>query len=68
MNRSGAHSALALSLTMTALCLGPVACSSSPKQSDVQAPAQAQQTQSQRYDLKGKVVSVDKSGGILPPA
>jgi Cu/Ag efflux protein CusF len=59
-------SALPISLTMTAaLFLGLVACSPQPKPTDAQTPAQSPQTQPQRYDLKGKVVSVDKSGKKL---
>jgi protein SCO1/2 len=42
-----------------------VACSSQPKPTDAQTQGQSTQTQLQRYDLKGKVVSVDKSGKKL---
>jgi len=48
--------------------IGVMACSSPPpKQNDAPPPAaaQPQQTQPQRYDLKGKVVSIDKSGKML---
>jgi hypothetical protein len=67
MNGTGTRSALPLSLTMTALCLGLVACSSQPKPTEAQTQTQTQspQTQPQRYDLRGKVVSVDKSGKKL---
>jgi hypothetical protein len=65
MNGTGTCSTLPLSLTMTALCLGLMACSSQPKPTDAQTQALSPQTQPQRYDLKGKVVSVDKSGKKL---
>jgi Cu/Ag efflux protein CusF len=67
MTRAGTHATLMLSMTITALCVGLMACSSSPKQSDAHmaAPAQSQQTQPQRFDLKGKVVSIDKPGKKL---
>jgi Cu/Ag efflux protein CusF len=65
MNGTGTRSALPLSLTMTALCLGLVACSSQPKPTEAQTQTQSPQTQPQRYDLRGKVVSVDKSGKKL---
>jgi Cu/Ag efflux protein CusF len=60
------------SVTAVGLCLGLMACSSSPKQGDAQTPppaqaqqTQPQQTQPQRYDLKGKVVSIDAAGKKL---
>jgi Cu/Ag efflux protein CusF len=65
MNRTGTRSALPLPLAMTALFLGLVACSSQPKPAEGQTQRQSPQTQLQRYDLKGKVVSVDKSGKKL---
>lgn len=70
MNRTGRHTARILSMTFAWFSIGAIACSSPPKQNDAPPPAaaqppQAQQTQPQRYDLKGKVVSVDKSGKML---
>jgi Cu/Ag efflux protein CusF len=65
MNRTGTRSAFPLPLAMTALFLGLVACSSQPKPAEGQTQRQSPQTQLQRYDLKGKVVSVDKSGKKL---
>jgi protein SCO1/2 len=67
MKNEGTRSALLGLLTVAGLCLGPVGCSSPPKQTDAQPPAAAQSspTQARRYDLKGKVVSVDKSGSKL---
>jgi Cu/Ag efflux protein CusF len=62
---SGTGTRSALPLAMTALFLGLVACSSQPKPTEAQTPAQSPQTQLQRYDLKGKVVSVDKSAKKL---
>jgi protein SCO1/2 len=56
-----------LSMLVAGLCVGLMACSSPPKQSEAQTPASAppQQTQAQRFDLKGKVVSIDKAGKRL---
>ena len=57
--------------TITALCLGLMACSadSAPKPTEAPAPAaaaaQSQPATAQRYDLKGKVVAVDKAGKKL---
>jgi Cu/Ag efflux protein CusF len=67
MNGAGTHSGLILSVTVAGLCIGLMACSSQSKQSEPQTPAasQPQQTQAQHYDLKGKVVSIDKSGKKL---
>src|ERR1700730_15841384 len=67
MNRTGIHARWILSVTITGLALGPIACSSQPKPSEAQtaAPAQSQQSQPQRYDLTGTVVSIDKSGTKL---
>jgi protein SCO1 len=66
MNETGSRSAWILCVAIAGLCLGLVACSSQPKQSETPTPAatQSQQPQSQlqRYDLKGKVVSIDKAG------
>jgi Cu/Ag efflux protein CusF len=75
MNRTGRHSARILSVAVACFSIGLMACSSPPKQNDAQTPAavqppaaaqsqqtQPQQAQPQRYDLKGKVVSIDKSG------
>ena len=62
---SGTGTRSALPLAMTALFLGLVACSSQPKPTEAQTSAQTPQTQLQRYDLKGKVVSVDKSAKKL---
>jgi len=62
-----------LSAEMVCLCLLLMACSSSPSQSNAQAQAQPQaqaqvqpqsppaQEQQKQYDLKGKVVRVDKA-------
>jgi protein SCO1 len=53
------------SVTLAVLCLGLAACSSpEPSQAQTPAPAAAAQT-AQRYDLKGKVVAVDKIGKKL---
>jgi Cu/Ag efflux protein CusF len=41
------------------------ACSSPPKQAETSAPATAQAREAQHYDLKGRVVSVDKTGKTL---
>src|SRR5216684_6296578 len=49
------------SVTITVLCLGLMACSSDTKPAAA-APAESQPAQAQRYDLKGKVVAVDKAG------
>jgi protein SCO1/2 len=67
MKRAGTHAALLLSATIAALGLGLMSCSSEPRQSDAQtaAPAQSQQAPTERYDLKGKVVAVDKPGKRL---
>src|SRR5580658_8696578 len=56
-----------LSVTIVALCFQLTACSSPPKQSEPQisTPAQSRQTEPQRFDLKGKVVSIDKPGKKL---
>jgi protein SCO1/2 len=63
MNRAETQSAWILCVTVAWLSIGLMACSSPPKQNDTQTPAaaQPQQTQPQRYDLKGKVVSIDKA-------
>jgi protein SCO1/2 len=63
----GTRTSRLLAMTLAGLCVGLVACSSPPKQSDAQAPAAAppQQTQAQRFDLTGKVVSIDKAGKKL---
>jgi protein SCO1/2 len=58
------------SLTLaTALCLGLVACSAGSKPGEAQtaAPAAAPATgqTAQRYDLKGKVMALDKAGKNL---
>ena len=53
------------------LCLGVTACASDSKPTEAAAPAAAapaaesQPAQAQRYDLKGKVVAVDKAGKKL---
>lgn len=67
MNTARTLATLVLSVTITALGFGLMACSSEPKQSDTQtaAPAQAQQAQPQRYDLKGTGVAIDKPGKKL---
>src|ERR1700681_4335663 len=67
MNRMGTHTSRLTAMTLAALFIGLVACSSPPKQSDVPTPAPAppQQTQAQRFDLTGKVVSIDKAGKKL---
>jgi Cu/Ag efflux protein CusF len=72
MKSTGRHAARILSAMVAGFSIGLMACSSPPKQSDAPPPAaaqpaaaQAQQTQPQRYDLKGKVVSVDKSGKMV---
>jgi protein SCO1/2 len=58
-----------LSVAIACCSIGLIACSSPPRQNDAQTPAPAQsqpqeqpQSQLQRYDLKGKVVSIDKPG------
>jgi protein SCO1/2 len=56
------------SVVTVGLCLGLVGCTSQPQQKAAPAPAQpaAQPAQAeQRFDMKGKVVSVDKSGKNL---
>ena len=56
------------SATVAALCLGLMACSSdsAPKPAETPAPAAATPgATAQRYDLKGKVVAVDKPGKKL---
>jgi protein SCO1/2 len=70
MKRTGRHAARILSATVAGFSIGLMACSSPPKQSDAPPPAaaqppQSQQMQPQRYDLKGKVVSIDKSGKMV---
>jgi Cu/Ag efflux protein CusF len=67
MARARTHANLMVSVTIATLCSGFLACSSPPQQSDAPAspPAQSQQTEPQRYDLKGKVVSIDKAGKKL---
>jgi protein SCO1 len=55
----------ALPVTLASLCLS-VGCSSPPQQPDRRSPAsQAQPAASARYELKGKVVAVDKAGKKL---
>jgi protein SCO1/2 len=67
MTGTGTHTTRTLSVTVVALCVQLMACSSPPKQSEPQisTPAQSPQTERQRYDLKGKVVSIDKPGKRL---
>lgn len=68
--KRGRYASVILSAAAASLCIALTGCSSQPKQSDTQAqpasqPQQAppqQQTQPQRYDLKGKVVAIDKAG------
>jgi Cu/Ag efflux protein CusF len=67
MARAGTHAKLMVSVAVVTLCSGLVACSSPPQQGDApaSAPAQSPQTPPKRYDLKGKVVSIDKPGRKL---
>jgi len=67
MNRAETHSARILCVTVACFSTGMLACSSPPKQNDAPTPAaaQTQQAQPQRYDLKGKVVSIDKAGKMV---
>jgi protein SCO1/2 len=65
MKRARTHRTLMVPVAIAAMSLGVVACSSPPKQSDPQPPAQSTRAEPQRYDLKGTVVSVDKSGKKL---
>ena len=75
MNSTVRRQAQILSVTIASVSIGLMACSSPPKQNDAPTPAAAQpqqaqppqaqappQAQPQRYDLKGKVVSIDKPG------
>jgi protein SCO1 len=49
----------------TTLCTLLTACSSPAKQAEPPAPAIAQAQAVQRYDLRGKVISIDKSAKRL---
>jgi protein SCO1/2 len=48
---------------MAGLCLSLIACGSQPKSADTAKPAAGQSSpaQEQRFDLKGKVVALDKA-------
>jgi Cu/Ag efflux protein CusF len=52
-----------LTLSVAALCVWLIGCTSQPRQSDVRPQPQSQpaQAQQKQYDLKGKVVGVDKT-------
>lgn len=67
MKRTGTRSTRMLSVTIVLVSIGLAACSSPPKETNAQTlpAAQSQQTPPQRYDLKGKVVSIDKSGKMV---
>jgi Cu/Ag efflux protein CusF len=67
MTGTGTYTTRTLFVTIVALYFPLTACSSPPKQSEPQisTPAQSPQTEPQRYDLKGKVVSIDKPGKKL---
>src|SRR4029077_7755454 len=64
------HASRILSVAVVGLCIWLIGCSSQRPQSQTQAqPAsQPQQSQPARYDLKGKVVSVDKAGKTVAVA
>jgi protein SCO1 len=51
------------SFLVMSLCLGLIGCTSQPQQNA--APAQPAAQAEQRFDLKGRVVSVDKAGKSL---
>lgn len=51
-----------VALLAASLCSWLIGCSSPPRQTDTQSqtPAQAPAVQAQRFDLKGKVMAIDK--------
>ena len=67
LERAGLRAAVLVSGMAVGLCTGLTACSSPPEQSGAPAPAaaQSQQGQQKRFDLKGKVVSIDKANKRL---
>ena len=67
MNTVESQVARILPVTVAVLGICLVGCSSRPEQRETRTPATAQspQTQPQRYDLRGKVVSIDKSAKKL---
>ena len=64
------HASWILSVAVASLCISLIGCSSQRPQDHTQAQPASQPPQSQpaRYDLKGKVVSVDKAGKTVAVA
>ena len=63
MLTSGQNSRLRYARSVhVALCLWVVACAAQPQQRNDASPPPARSVEATRYDLKGKVVSIDKPG------
>ena len=60
--KAGKHQSLILCVTVgVSLCICLTACSSQRSQNEPQPQPAPQAQQTQRYDMKGKIVSIDKA-------